>query len=161
MSVVHSAARPSVVDIDRADLIRMGGDVFRELERGTIFYLHKAEEVLLLREHILATLSHRISAEWLGEVRGFFESGSPMSRGALRELLMCLRELRDSRYVSCLFSDLIAGFGLPAPVLVDLAACPGAEDRSSRAGGRLSWAAAGAGGHAAILRRDRQPAPGH
>jgi hypothetical protein len=109
----------SVIDIDRSDLVCRGADVFRELERGTIFYVHNTDEVQILRDHIVSVLSARISPDWVQEVRRFFNDGHQISRGALRELLICLREIRDTRYLSCLFSDLIGGFGLPAPTLID------------------------------------------
>src|SRR5581483_3183562 len=37
----------------------------------------------------------------------------------LLQLILVLRDIRDSRFLSCLFADLVAGFGLPRPTLID------------------------------------------
>jgi hypothetical protein len=119
MGHTDSSSAVSVLDIDHSELVRCGADVFRELERGTIFYVRGLGEVQDLTDHIRSVLRTHASGEQFKQVSDFFESGRPISRGALLELIMCLRAIRDARYLSCLFSDLIAGFGLPAPTLID------------------------------------------
>ena len=108
-----------ILDIERAELARLGPDVFRRLEQGSIFYVRGSDEVRALTDHIAGVLARRVSQACGHDARAFFGGGHTPPYESLLQLILVLREIRDSRYLSCLFSDLIAGLGLPPPVLID------------------------------------------
>lgn len=113
------APTPELCEITRSELVGLGPDVFRRLENGTIFLVRGLDEILSLADHVERALAAGVSPECAAEVRGFFRENRPLSEAAAARLVVTLRELRDSRYVSCLFSDLVAGFGLPPAALID------------------------------------------
>lgn len=110
---------PEFREITRADLVRLGPEVFRRLENGVVFLVRGLDEVFALADHVERTLAATVSPECAAEVRAFFRESRSLSEDAAAHLLLVLRELRDSRYVSCLFSDLVAGFDLPPAALID------------------------------------------
>lgn len=112
-------ATPDLQELSRADLIRLGPEVFRRLESGTIFLVRAVDEIFTLANHVERTLAQAVSPACAAEAREFMLAGQRLSEDSTASLVLLLRELRDSRYLSCLFSDLVAGFGLPAQALID------------------------------------------
>jgi hypothetical protein len=110
---------PDIVELDRPQLIGLGGDVFRRLEAGDILVVRGLDEILALAGHLEATLRQRHGAAVAGRVHAFFDRAEPLSEDDAAALIAVLREIRDTRFLSCLFADLIAGFGLPAGQLID------------------------------------------
>ncbi len=108
-----------IFDLDHAELVALGPQVFARLEEGAIFYVRRTPEILALADHVVAVLEARHSPACARTVRGFFQGGPSPGHEDLVALLLVLREIRDTRYASCLFADLVQGFGLPTPVLVD------------------------------------------
>ena len=109
----------AVLDLNRRDLLRLGAGVFGELERGAIVYVRALDEIAVLVDEIVRLMGDRVSPEAAASVQAFLDGGPRPALPVLHELLLLLRDLRDSRTLSCLFSDLIAGLGLPSPVLID------------------------------------------
>jgi hypothetical protein len=114
-----STLAPELLEISRADLVRLGPDVFRRLEQGTIFLVRGADEIFTLADHIERTVATSVSPDCGEAVRAFMRTGRRLPEDAATRLVLLLRELRDTRYLSCLFSDLVAGLGLPTPILID------------------------------------------
>jgi len=104
--------------IDRRTLVEMGPEVFRKLHEGAIFHVRAIDEIFILRDHIDAQLRLRGDSYAEG-FKQFVERHIPLSEEVGAAVVLILREIRDSRFLSCLFSDLVAGFGLPSNRLID------------------------------------------
>lgn len=109
----------TLVEIDRPGLLALGPAVFRHLHEGKIFHVRGLDEIFSLVERVERHLHATAGPAIAENVRGFLRQGQPLTEAAGAALVVLLRELRDTRFVSCLFSDLVAGFGLPANILLD------------------------------------------
>jgi len=108
-----------VVDLRAGDLGRMGAPAFGHLQAGRILAVRDVPEI-----HELARTLRVLAAGFGGQagahgVSELLRTGEIPSLEVLSVFYRVLRQLRDSRFVGCLFSDFLGGLGLPAPMLVD------------------------------------------
>lgn len=99
------------------------GPVFDELQKGTIVVLRNLPEI-----HQLGVTLRRLAGDFGGstceaEIAELMRDGDVTRLETLANLYRAFRHLRDSRYLSCLFSDVIASIGLPSPILIDSGYC--------------------------------------
>jgi hypothetical protein len=118
-AISHGTSVPPLLDLRARDLGRTGAPPFDHLRTGGILAIRDVPEI-----HDLARAIHELAAVLAGpegarSVAGLLHNGQVPSLEVLSVLYRVLRHLRDSRFVACLFSDFLAGLGLPAPVLVD------------------------------------------
>lgn len=97
--------------------------VFDALRTGTIVAYRNLPEI-----QRLGTLLGTEAAKFCGQtaaqnVADFFNVGELHDLEAFSAIYRAFRPLRDSRYLSCLFSDLIDGMDLPRPILIDSGYC--------------------------------------
>ena len=106
--------------IEIFDRSQLNSGALEELLGGRILVLRAMPEMLILREKILSEIANTGGGLEERELRGFFEdSHKNISLEVLAHTLHCLKKIRDSRFISCLFQEAIARLELPAPVLVD------------------------------------------
>jgi ectoine hydroxylase-related dioxygenase (phytanoyl-CoA dioxygenase family) len=95
--------------------------IFITLQKDAIVVVRNMPEI-----HELGATLQRL-AEFFGgrpnEIEALLQSGAVASIETLAAFHAAFRHLRDSRYLSCLFSDRIATFALPNPMLVDSGFC--------------------------------------
>jgi len=118
-AIRHGTSLPPLLDLPARDLGRTGAPPFDHLRTGGILAIRDVPEI-----HDLARAIHEFAAVLAGpegarSVSGLLHNGQVPSLEVLSVLYRVLRHLRDCRFVACLFSDFLAGLGLPAPVLVD------------------------------------------
>jgi hypothetical protein len=89
------------------------------LNRDAIIVLRDVEEIYELGAAIERVAAGCDGAEMGRDVTELLRTRRVKRVEVLSALYRACRHLRDSRYVSGLFSDLIAGFGLPNPLLID------------------------------------------
>ena len=133
-----------LIEIDRRELSDLGTDVFRRLHEGVIFHVRDVDEIHVFLQHVDTQLRARGASEAADDVRAFLERGQPLSEDGAAALVTLLREIRDSRFLACLFSDLVAGFGLPTVSLSLLALTrplPEARSQARRACVTAPWMA--------------------
>ncbi len=118
------AAQPAenVVEVNAAQLAGPPS-VFDRLQGGAIIVVRNLPEI-----HELGATLRRLAGRFGGtacadHVAELMRAGDVPNLETLAALYRAFRYLRDTRYLSCLFSDVIASFGLPAPVLVDCGYC--------------------------------------
>lgn len=118
------AAHPAknVVEVNAAQLAGPPS-IFDRLQGGAIIVVRNLPEI-----HELGATLRRLAGRFGGagrveEVAELMRVGDVPSLETLAALYRAFRYLRDTRYLSCLFSDAIASFGLPTPILIDCGFC--------------------------------------
>jgi len=94
-------------------------NVMAELQRGQIIVLRQIPEILQLGEKILDLTFKYSGKQGYAKVKGLMETGSADNLEAIFLFYRAIRAVMDSRYISCLFSDLIKSFNLPNQILID------------------------------------------
>ena len=112
----HASA---VVEIDGA----RRSPIYSLLRRGAIVLLRNVPEIHDLARTLERLVAHSDGAERASSIARLLRTGEIADVDTVGDFYRAFRHLRDSRYLSCLLSDLIASFGLPTPILVDLGFC--------------------------------------
>jgi hypothetical protein len=122
--VVQVAAHPAenVVEMKAAQLAGPPS-VFDRLQGDTIIVVRNLAEI-----HELGATLRRLAGRFGGAacadgVAELMRVGDVPNLETLAALYHAFRHLRDTRYLSCLFSDVIASLGLPTPLLIDCGFC--------------------------------------
>jgi hypothetical protein len=109
--------------VTELDAARLAGErsIFSLLQDDTIIVIRNMPEIRELGSTLRRLAG--ISGGRADEIEALMQTGKVASVEALAAFHAAFRHLRDSRYLSCLFSDAIADFGLPMPILVDSGFC--------------------------------------
>jgi hypothetical protein len=110
-----------VIELTAGDVPKAGHSIYQLLRDDAIVVLRAVPEI-----HELARTVRQVAIQLGGDASQLtylLQAGEAQSIETLSAFYRAFRHLRDSRYVSCLFSDLISSFDLPAPILVDSAFC--------------------------------------
>lgn len=106
--------------IEVFDRSQLNSGALEKLLGGRILVLRSMPEMPILREKILNEIANTGGGLEEQELRGFFEDHHKnISVEAVAVMTHCLKKIRDSRFISCLFQEAIARLELPAPVLVE------------------------------------------
>jgi hypothetical protein len=97
--------------------------IFDALRNGAIVVYRDLPEVHTLSETIRARMTQPANPISPNVLIDFFRTGQLADLQTFSAIYRAFRPLRDARYLSCLFSDLIEGLDLPRPVLVDSGYC--------------------------------------
>lgn len=98
--------------------------VYKHLtQRDAIVVLRDVPEIHQLGKTIYAVAEQLGGRKCAAEMAPLMRSGDVPSIEALSVFYRAFRHLRDSRYISCLFSDLVSSLGLPLPILLDTGYC--------------------------------------
>jgi hypothetical protein len=108
-----------IVELEYQQLRQRGSAIFDILRSGGILVVRRVPLILEVRRQILAIIASSCSAERQRRIEHFFDALAYPGDDEFVVLLDALKLVRDSRYVSCLFSELIGGMGFPQPALVD------------------------------------------
>lgn len=106
-----------LIELDAGKVAEAGQSVADMARQGHVICLRAVPEIRVLLDAING-LAGRGS-----DVASLLEGRERSSLNALSKLYKTVRELRDSRFISGLFSDLLLRFGMPQPLLVDTAFC--------------------------------------
>ncbi|HTY67226.1 MAG TPA: hypothetical protein VMH36_11285 [Alphaproteobacteria bacterium] len=97
-----------------------GATVFDLLSKqDAIVVLRDVPEIQQIRTTICALTAQRYGTTRLKEVDAIFRTGRLPNLEAFAAIHRALIHLRNSRFLSCLFVDLVRQLGLPEPILID------------------------------------------
>lgn len=110
--------------------------IFDLLRSGTVVVYRDLPEVHRLGETIHGRAVELCGPDCAQAIAEFTCTSELFDLRTFSAIYRTFRDLRDGRYVSCLFSDFIEGLDLPRPVLVDAGYCrmvvPGLIGQASR-----------------------------
>lgn len=108
------------LEVHRDDIFSRDPFIFHALAKEEkIVLVRELKEILLLREQVLLYIKNNYSANVLRDVNKFLHEALIPSNASMHAMVTTLKLFRNSRFMSCLFIDLISRFGLPDPIMID------------------------------------------
>jgi hypothetical protein len=120
--MTHESA--DIVELQARDIARAQLSVFRLFsERDAIVVLRDVPEIHELGASLLRICGELGGPSVAERVALLMRNGDVPDLETLSTFYRAFRRVRDGRYISCLFSDLVSRLGLPQPILVDTGYC--------------------------------------
>ena len=104
----------------REDLFSRDPFVFNALSKeGKIVVVRGVDEILLFKEQLLLYIQNNYAPNILQDIKSFLHGAIIPENESIHALVNSLKLFRNSRFISCLFIDLMSRLGLPVPIMID------------------------------------------